>query len=102
MRQQFSIAGPQDIRKPLVCSRGSLPDPRAGNDRIALKRGAFVVDFMPDNNPRDFGLLFGGRRGTPVGHGRIMDPAEIDHVVHVSQLVDVSWLYSDLNLVTFG
>jgi len=49
----------------------------------------FVVDFVPQHDPRDLGALRRAGGGFPMRRRDILHPADVHHVVDVIELVDV-------------
>ena len=54
-----------------------------------MRRGRFVVDLVPENNPADGLLRFHAGNGSPVRSGNLLHPSQVHRVVHVILLVDV-------------
>ena len=52
----------------------------------------FVVDFVADDNPSEFILLFFSRSVEPMGDSDILYPAKIGDIINVPLLVNVVML----------
>jgi hypothetical protein len=44
---------------------------------------------MPKHHPYDAILFLYGSEGAPVGSSDLLDPTQVDHVIDVSEIVDV-------------
>ena len=71
-------------------SRVGFPYPRAKHDFVAENRRRFVVDLVPQHDPANRFLRFGGRERFPVRRRHILHPAQVNGVVHVILPVDIS------------
>ena len=75
--------------------------PGAGNDLVLPHRRALVVDLVPHHHPQQPLALGGRSEHAPVSRRRLLHPAQIDHVVHVTQRVDILVAHRDGKLELF-
>jgi len=75
-----------------------LSDPRADDNFVVEERRPSVLDLVPRDDPQQRFLVVGRCRMLPVRHGSVLHPFQVDHVVHVTQLVYVRRLHTDSDL----
>ena len=78
-----------DFRESFEGEPSGFADPRAQQDLVTKRRGSFVVDLVPQNDPADVVLCFRAGNRLPMRSGNILDPPEVNGVVHVILLVYV-------------
>src|SRR5438309_7124450 len=66
-----------------------LADPRAQDNLLPERSRKSVIDLVPQHDPADGGLRLRARERFPMRGRNILDPAQINGVVHVLLLVDV-------------
>lgn len=49
-----------------------------------------VIDLVPQHDPEHFRLLLGCSSRAPVSHGYVLNPAQVDSVVDMAQLVHIA------------
>ena len=89
------IAGATHLGEALEGDACGLADPGAQDDLVAETGGRFVIDLVAQNDPSDCLLRDGGSERFPMRGRDFLHPAQIDGVVDVRLLVDVSRLNGD-------
>ena len=90
LRQELFVGITPDFGEPLERKSSCFADPRAQYDLVTKRGGSFVVNFMSENDPADRVLCFRAGDRMPMRSGNILNPPQIDGVVHVILLVDVA------------
>ena len=90
LREQLAIALTPDLGEPFKREPSGFADPGAQHDSVAKRGGSFVVDFMSQNDPADTLLCVRISNGPPMRRGNILDPPQINRVVYVILLVDIT------------
>jgi len=86
---------------PFETKAGGAADPGSGDDGIGQKGRLLVINLVAKHDPKEL-LLIGRRSGsTPVGNGRILNPANIGDVVHMAELVDIAGKHGNHELEDF-
>jgi hypothetical protein len=83
-------------------SRGRA-NPGTPNDLITQEGCSLVIDLVAHYNPQQLSLIYLWSFGAPVGYGQILHPTQVDHIVDVPQLIDVTRLngYAHFKMFNF-
>ena len=79
-----------DFREPFERKATGFANPGAQENLVLQGSGSFVVDLVSDNDPGDGLLCFRAGDRPPMCSGNILHPTQINGVVHVILLVDVT------------
>lgn len=89
LRQQLAVGRTQHLRMSLECQPTGFAYPRPQQDCVVLHRSCLVINLVSQNDPDGCCLLLRGSNRSPVSRCYILNPAQVDGVIHVAELVDV-------------
>ena len=90
MRQKLPLIFAVDLGEAFECEARGFTHPGTKNDLIPKRGWRFVVDLVAQHYPSDHLLRFRAGKCPPMGDSNILDPAEVNGVVHVVLLVDIA------------
>jgi hypothetical protein len=88
----LSIILPADFGEAFEGEPSGFADPRPKHDFIAQRGGRFVIDFVSQHDPANCLLSVGAGDRLPMRDRDILDPAQVNRIVHMVLLVNIVWL----------
>ena len=79
-----------DLGKAFEREASSFTHPGAKNDLVVKRGRRLVIDLVAQYDPADRFLRFWAGECSPMGDGNILDPAQVNGVVHMVLLVNVA------------